>query len=100
MQLTKYEQETIISFNEGEQFAGVYTHNKALIRRLAKLAQERPDECNLENVCRGGQAVNYNIPKKWIKITPPRVLSEKQLEARRATLAIINSEPKSTLAQG
>lgn len=33
--LTNYERETIINFNEGENTASVYTHNKKLRRRLA-----------------------------------------------------------------
>lgn len=28
MKLSKYEQETIINFNEEDEFADVYTHNK------------------------------------------------------------------------
>lgn len=41
MKLSRYERETIISFNEEEQLASVYTHNKALRNKLNKLAQER-----------------------------------------------------------
>lgn len=32
--LTRYEQETTINFNEGEDTASVYTHNRSLIHRL------------------------------------------------------------------
>ena len=42
MDLTAYERETIINYNEAEQTASVYTHNKTLRRTLDKLAQERP----------------------------------------------------------
>ena len=37
MKLTKIEQETVINFNEAEATASVYTHSKALRRRLEKL---------------------------------------------------------------
>ena len=88
MQLTKYEQETIINFNEQEKTASVYTHNGPLRRRLEQLAQERPEDCNLFKTCHDGQAVEYYIPKSWLKIRPPRVTSEAQKEvlakARRA----------------
>ena len=40
MELTAYERETIINYNEGEPTASVYTHNRALRRTLDKLAQE------------------------------------------------------------
>ena len=32
MNMARYEQETIISFNEEEKTAGIYTHNKILAR--------------------------------------------------------------------
>ena len=44
MNLTRYEQETIINFNEEEKTASVYTHNGTMRRRLEQLAQERPED--------------------------------------------------------
>lgn len=90
MKLSRYEQETIITYNEEEKTAGVYTHNKALLRRLDKLAQERPDECRLEKVRPDGRAADYIIPKAWVRIYPPRVsapLTEEQKQRRREQLA-------------
>lgn len=66
MQLSKYEQETIITYNEDEQTAGVYTHNRSLRRKLDGLAEERPQECRIE------KAGDYTVPKSWIRVTPPR----------------------------
>lgn len=57
--LTNYERETIVNFNEGEDTASVYTHNKPLRRRLEQLAQERPEECRLFKVSHWDQAVEY-----------------------------------------
>lgn len=81
MSLSRYEQETIINFNEGDKTAGVYTHNRVLRRKLEKLAQERPEDCRLEKVSRGGEAVDYIIPKAWVKITPARILTDEQRKA-------------------
>ena len=36
MNLSLYEQETIINYNEEEATASIYTHNRALIRKLDK----------------------------------------------------------------
>ena len=87
MNLTNYEKETIITFNEAEKTAGVYTHNAALLRKLAELAEERPEECRLEKLSRWNegkvQAADYIIPKAWVKIRPSRILSEEE----RARLA-------------
>lgn len=79
--LTRYEKETVINFNEGEGTASVYTRNRTLRRKLEKLAQERPDECRLEKVSRFGEAVDYIIPKSWVKINPSRILSDEQRAA-------------------
>lgn len=81
MYLSKLERETIILYNEQEQTASVYTHNAALRRKLEHLAQERPDECQLERVSYGEQAMEYRIPKRWVKINAGRVLSEEQKAA-------------------
>ena len=84
MKLTRAEQETIISYNEEEQTASVYTYNAALRRKLDCLAQERPEECRLERSAHDGQAVEYIVPKRWIKVNPPRRVSFTE-EQRRAS---------------
>ena len=83
MNMARYEQETIINFNEEEKTAGIYTHNKMLRQKLAALARDRPEDCRLVKASRSGRAVDYTIPKSWIKIVPPRTASEAQKEARR-----------------
>lgn len=85
---TKTEQETIINYNEGEKEAGVYTHNKKLLAMLAKLAEERPDECRFErgNLNDAVPYADYIIPKKWVKIKPPRIMSEEEKAARVARM--------------
>lgn len=81
MNLSLYEQETIINFNEADSTASVYTHNRALIRKLDKLAQERPGDCHREKTSHDGKAVDYSIPKAWVKIRPTRIASEAQKAA-------------------
>ena len=39
--LTKYEKETIILFNEGEDTASIYTYNASLRKRLALFSKRR-----------------------------------------------------------
>lgn len=77
MALTRYEQETFLNFKE----ASVYTHNKALRRKPKKLAQERPGECRLFKTFHDGRAVEYYIPKSWVKINPSRILTAEQRES-------------------
>ena len=80
MLLSRLEQETVINFNEVENTARVYTHNKSLIRKLDRLAHERPGECHRR---KEGKIADCIIPKGWVKISPPRRLSESQKEQLR-----------------
>lgn len=95
MNLSFYEQESIISFNEAEKTANVYTHNKALLRKLEKLAQDRPEECRIVKLSHSGRAADYIIPKAWVKITPSRIASEAQKAAcRKAAEKAISARRK------
>ena len=91
MQLSRYEQETIVNFNEAEKTAGVYTHNKSLMKKLQQLSEKFPEDCRLEKVSHDGEAVDYIIPKSWIKIRAPRQLSEAQKEALKKARFTLNS---------
>ena len=42
MTLTKYEKETIILFNEGEDTAHIQTYNAGLRKRLAEFSKKHP----------------------------------------------------------
>lgn len=86
MNLTAYEKESIINWNQGEQTASVYTHDKALMKQLNQLAAQRPEQVQIERTSHGGQAADYIIPKTWVKIRPPRIASEAQKAAARAAL--------------
>ena len=81
MNLSLYERESLVSFNEAEKTANVYTHNKALLRKLERLAWDRPEECRLVRLSHDGSAADYIVPKAWVKITPPRIASEAQKAA-------------------
>lgn len=76
MGLTRYEQETIINFNEAEGTANVYTYNARLKKRLSTI--DSP-ECVLKR--QGDKWAEYDVPKAWIKINPPRVLTAAQRAA-------------------
>lgn len=67
--LTNYEKETIINFNEGEQLASVYTYSRRLQNKLNKLVDVNPD---ISIKCQDDECTTYIVPKKWIKVSPPR----------------------------
>lgn len=90
MNMARYEQETIIGFNEEEKTAVIYTHNKVLRQKLEALARDRPEDCRLVKVSRSGRAVDYVIPKSWIRIEPNRVLSGAEKIQRRNAIKEAN----------
>lgn len=83
--LTLYERETIINFNEAEAIAGIYTHNVALRNRLLKLSQT---ESNLRIIRQTGDMIEVEVPKKWIRVSPPKKLSK---ETRQKMADRLNS---------
>lgn len=77
--LTKAEQETIILFNELDAEASIYTHNIRLQNTLNRLCHSHPLQVRKTNANTCG-GVFYVLPKKWVKIAAPRVLSKAQRE--------------------
>lgn len=75
MNLTKYEQETIINYNNEEKTASIFTYDKSLIRKLDKRLVEMPD---MKLIRRGEDFAEYSLPKKWIKVAFPRQYSDEQ----------------------
>ena len=86
MKLTPAERETVITFDEERKQAVVTTFNPRFLNQLEWLAGERPDDVKFvkhivpEDCARGGE---YLIPKAWVKIRPPRQLTEEQIEELR-----------------
>jgi hypothetical protein len=66
--LTRYEKETIILFNDDEKTASVYTHNKALQRKLDSFCTMRPDLYRLTSENVTWQSKTYEVPKKYISL--------------------------------
>ena len=87
MKLTRYEQETIISFNAGEQTATVYTRDPAVMRKVDALVIEYPDTYK----CIGETDIDktYEMPKSFVSYRNPRRLSEEQREAARERIYAI-----------
>lgn len=79
MSRSNYEKETIINYNEDEGNASVYTHHKSLQTRLGKLLDLFPEKVSL--IKSGDGWVEYLVPKRWVKISPPRKVSDEAKEA-------------------
>lgn len=77
MSVTRYEQETIINYNQEEKTASVYTHDPSLMRKL-DTAIENGETVTLKREGDGWK--EYEIPKKFVKVRFPRKLSDEQRE--------------------
>lgn len=84
--LTKYEQETIINFNEEEEWADIYTHNLKLMERLDMLAREYPDSCKFVK-SRGEECKFYRVDKSLITVRKPYSQARKDRDRARAIAA-------------
>ena len=73
MKLTRYEQETIINFNAGEQTATLYTRDPVIMRKIDALVTEYPNifkyigETDIDKT--------YSMPKSVVTYRKPRKLS-------------------------
>ena len=77
MNLSRYEKETVLLFNEEESTAIVGTYNERLKKRLSEFSLKSADCCLLKED--DGYA-KYQLPKSWIKVNMPRQYSEEQLQ--------------------
>ena len=88
MKLTRYEQETNINFNAGDQIATIYTRDPAVMRRIDALVIEYPDTYK----CIGETDIDktYEMPKSFVSYRKPRRLSDEQREAARERMKHVN----------
>lgn len=68
--MSRYEMETVITYNDEEETADIFTVNNAMNKNLEKLFLEYPDQVSKISNNR------FYIPKKWVKIRPPKKVSE------------------------
>lgn len=88
IRLSKYEQETIINFNQGEDIAYIYTCSKSWMTHFEKVLGLKPTK-------KYSYAREYECPKAWIrKPRRTRRLSEtqRQILAQRLSQKSILSE--------
>jgi len=86
------EQEVTITFLRDEKVISVYSSNPVYTRKLEKLIEEKPGQIKKirEDVVDGEVCGTFfEMPKTWLKLRPPRVMSEEQKEAMRERAKIL-----------
>ena len=81
------EQETTINIypNPISKTAEIYTCMTTMIVKLKKLAENRPNEVKITK--EDAYGLFAEVPAKWVKITPSRILSEEEKQALRDRFA-------------
>lgn len=74
--------ENVIEFLENQQQATVTFSQGRYKTRIRKLAEARPEECQIVSENKDG-SICAHIPTAWVKIAPPPVRTEAQIEASR-----------------
>jgi hypothetical protein len=88
LKLTRYEQETIINFNAGDQTATLYTRDPAIMRKIDALVIEFPDIYK----CIGETDIDktYEMPKSAVSYRKPRKISNDTRKKMRQRMRKIN----------
>lgn len=83
MALCNFERETHILYDQEGSFASMETMDGKMIRRMDRLCEEYPDtfEKVYERECEGTKECGYRFPKRYVKVSVPRVMTEEQKEA-------------------
>ena len=81
MKLSRYEQETIVSYNAGEQIATIYTRDKAVMRKLDTLVADFPATYKLMK--QDEVSKTYPFPKSFVSYRKPRAVNTEQRERAR-----------------
>ncbi len=93
MKLSRYEQETVVNYNAGEQTATLYTRDKAVIRKLDTLVADFPDIYKLTGQDKISKT--YSFPKSYISYRKPRAIGKEQRERARQMMIEKNERKKS-----
>ncbi len=92
MKLSRYEQETVVNYNAGEQTATVYTRDKTVMRKLDTLVGDFPDTYKL--IEQNEVSKTYSFPKSYVSYRKPRTVSTEQREWARQMMIAKNRVKK------
>ena len=67
--------ENVIEWQRDSQKATITICQKSMINKIRKLAEARPNECQIIAENKDNSIVAH-VPRKWIKISPPKEVSD------------------------
>ena len=81
MNMARYEQETIILYNQAESTAEVETYDPKLLEKLNRLAEKYP-----EQVQKTGER-RFTVPKRCVSVREPYSMERRRAASERAKAA-------------
>lgn len=96
MKLNRYEQETVINYNQAEKSASVYSHDPKLLRKLDRLAAAHPRLFILTG--QDEKSRMYLIPKSCVSIRVPYSEERRKADSQRAKA--VHLRPPSRRSKG
>ena len=88
MKLSRYEQETIILYNQAEAAAEVYTHDPRLLEKLRRLAEKYPDQIVKKD------RQTFLVPKRCVSVREPYSAERRKAASERAKAAGCRPPPQ------
>lgn len=83
--------ENVIEWLTGSKTASLTITQPKYINKIKALAKERPDECQILVENEDDGSIFVHVPVRWIRINPPRTLSD---EAKLAAAERLKSNLK------
>lgn len=96
--MSRYEQETLVNYNNEEKTATVYTADPVVQRKLDKLVEKYPNDykcTRVEHIGEGHDGKFYWLSsKKFISFRPPVYMTDEQKKAAAERLALYKKHKK------
>lgn len=82
--------ENVIEWTKDNERATLTLCQRRTITKVKKLAESHPEECQIVAENKDG-SISAHVPVSWVKISPPKKLTEKQLEQVKQNISKFNS---------
>ena len=74
--------ETVVGYIVADDYASFTSAETKWINKILKLKAEHPDQVDIKAYPENNQGYIYaHLPKKWLKVSPPRQMSDEQKAA-------------------
>lgn len=87
--------ENVIEWIRNEERATLTLSQRRTITRVKELAEQYPNQCKIVAENKDG-SICAHVPVRWVKISPPKKVSDEQREISRNNMLALNSKRVTT----